>query len=227
MKKAKEKRSKPRIEAKVQVILQGEDHIHTVTGDLSKTGIFLKTLFPFAKVGEKLSLKIALADDDHFFKLKGSVVRVNPMNQVDKPAGLAVAFNKIDPRYSRNFENMLLQLFKGKGLGCRKYPRAQVDLDIELSSKDHSHQALTHNISMGGLFIKTEHLNDFKLGDKVKINIIHPSTKRKFLVHGEVVHLKQSEHLKGVGIKLVKLSNKRKEDLLIYFKSILSYQKRK
>lgn len=231
---ASEKRNRARIEAKLRIQVVGVDeHERNYTGNVSKDGIFLETDDPSLKDGHKLELLIYIdEDDDEPLRVIGKVVRFEKPNQIGKPQGVGIEFLKIESSRARTFEKFLEKLFDARGLGCRRVPRANVQVQVEIKTEKEAKEALTANLSKGGTFLKLNP-DEFSLGDKLQIILVHPTTKRKFTLQGKVVHLRKSDTIEGmefeegVGIQFTDLSDLRNQDLTLFLKGIFSSKKRK
>jgi Tfp pilus assembly protein PilZ len=229
-----EKRNRARIEARVRIQIVGVDEYErNYTGNVSKDGIFLETSDPSFKIGQKVEMLIYVDDDDDEpLRVIGKVVRFEKPNQIGKPQGVGVDFLKIESRRARTFDKFLEKLFDTKGLGCRKYPRAEVQVTVEIKNSEQAKQALTYNLSKGGAFLKTP-VDGFALGDKLQLVLVHPTTKRKFVLQAQVVHIRKGTHgdldefQEGLGIQFTDLSDIRNQDLTLFLKAIFSSKKRK
>lgn len=229
-----EKRIRARIEARLRIQVVGVDEIErTYTGNVSKDGIFLETDDPSFKIGQKLELLIYIDDEeDEPLRVMGKIVRFEKPNQIGKPRGVGIDFLKVESRRARIFDKFLEKLLDTKGLGCRKYPRAQVQVTVEIKNAKQAKQTMTGNLSKGGAFLKTS-VDDFALGDKLQVVLVHPTTKRKFVLQAKVVHIRQGtfqkldEFQEGLGLQFVDLSDIRNQDLTLFLKAIFSSKKRR
>lgn len=229
-----EKRNRARIEAKIRIQVVGVDEYErNYTGNVSKDGIFLETDDPSFKIGQKLELLIYLDDDDDEpLRVIGKIVRFEKPNQIGRPRGVGIDFHKIESRRARTFEKFLEKLFDTKGLGCRKFPRAEVQVTVEIKNAKEAKKALTDNLSKGGAFLRTT-VDGFALNDKLQVVLVHPTTKRKFVLQAQVIHIRKGSHSdldefqEGLGIQFTDLSEIRNQDLTLFLKAIFSSKKRK
>lgn len=229
-----EKRNRARIEAKLRIQVVGVDEQErNYTGNVSKDGVFLETDDPTLKDGQKLELLIYIdEDDDEPLRVIGKVVRFEKPNQIGKPQGVGIEFLKIESSRARTFEKFLEKLFDAKGLGCRRVPRANVQVQVEIKTEKEAKEALTSNLSKGGAFLKLNP-DDYELGDKIQVILVHPTTKRKFTLQGKVVHIRRGnstegpEFEEGIGVQFTDLSDLRNQDLTLFLKGIFSSKKRK
>ncbi len=229
-----EKRNRARIEAKLRIQVVGiDEYERNYTGNVSKDGVFLETDDPSFKMGQKLELLIYLDDeDDEPLRIMGKIVRFEKANQVGKPRGVGIDFLKIESRRARIFDKFLEKLFDTKGLGCRKFPRAEVQVTVEIKNSKEAKEALTDNLSKGGAFLKTS-VDGFVLGDKLQVVLVHPTTKRKFVLQASIIHIRKGSHdelsefQEGLGIQFTDLSEIRNQDLTLFLKAIFSSKKRK
>ena len=229
----KDDRGRARLEAKVRIRIIGVDEREEVyTGNISKEGIFIQTRHWKPRLGHPVHLLITLDEDKEPVKFSGHVVRVIHANQLRKPEGVAIEFSKIETRRTKDFDQFLDQVFEGKGLGCRKSPRAEMQVDVEIKGKDMARKVLTQDLSQGGAFFKMK-ADNIAMGTALSIVLIHPTSKRKFVLKAEVVHIRQGafsdnpDFAEGVGVQFVDLSEIRKQDLQVFLKSIVSSKRRK
>lgn len=227
-----ERRSKPRIETKVRVRIGGrENDSESFIGNLSKSGIFLETKEPFAKIGEKIQMQIEIPSSNDSVRVTGRVARVAGPNRLTETPGIAVQFLKVEARQARLFDRFLDQLLDARGIGSRRYPRAKTQIVVELRSKAMVRKVISDNLSYGGLFLKTP-INSFALGDRLSVVLVHPTSKRRFAADVEVVHLRKGESgirkdfIEGIGVQFIDLTPARREDMAIFLKSILASQRR-
>ncbi len=223
----------PRVETKIRAKIDGRDgDLEVFTGNLSKGGVFLETPEVFADVGEKVKLFLSMPNSTSDIKITGKVARIVGPNRVGMPQGLAVQFLRVEARQARLFEKFLDCLIDAAGIGCRKYPRAKTQVDVQLRFKDRSmNVVIADNLSVGGLFLRTS-VGGLSLGDLINVVILHPGMKRKFMVDTEVVHIRQGESkirkdfVEGVGVQFVDLSSSRRNDLSSFLKSVLAHQRK-
>ncbi|MFH1263500.1 MAG: PilZ domain-containing protein [Pseudomonadota bacterium] len=227
-----ERRVKPRVETKIRVRIGGfEGESETFTGNLSKSGIFLETKEPFAKIGEKLQMQIEIPHSGETIRVTAKVARIVAPNRLTETPGMGFHFLKIEARQARLFDKFIDQLLDARGIGSRRYPRARTQLVIEIRSKAMARKVITDNLSYGGLFLKTS-IEGFALGDRLAIVLVHPTSKRKFAADVEVVHLRKGESgirkdfMEGIGVQFIDLTPARREDMAIFLKSILASQRR-
>ncbi len=227
-----ERRGKPRIETKVQVLIEdlGGDPV-TYSGNLSKSGIFLETTEALAKIGDRLQMAIRLPNASDTVRVTGKVARIVKPNQMGTPPGFGIQFLRVEARQARTFDRLIDRLLDARGIGCRKYPRVKTQIVIELKTHNDTREAISDNLSKGGLFLKMS-VNGIVLGDTLNIVILHPTAKRKFMIDAEVVHIRKGESsvshefVEGVGVQFLELTPTRRNDMSLFLRSILASQKR-
>ena len=231
-KKIAESRSKPRVEAKMRIRVEGEfGEIRTYHGNISKSGVYLETADPFAQLGEKVHLEIFLPNTEDTVRVRGKVIRVTKPNQVGMPQGVAIQFMRMDQKYVRKLDDYIDVLFDGKGVGCRRHARVMTHIWVELKGKHGTSEVVADNLGHGGLFLKVSS-DGIEIGDHVQLVILHPSSRRRFFVEAEVVHVRKSAapaiegFEEGLGVQFVNVPGQRKKDLSSFLKSILHYQRR-
>lgn len=232
-KDSKDIRGRARLEAKVRIRILGVDEKEQVyTGNISKEGIFIQTSQWKPKIGHPVNMLISIDENKEPVKFVGTVVRVEKGNQLGKDEGVAVEFSKIETKKAKNFDNFLDGIFEGKGLGCRKVPRAMLKIEVEIKNEKIAQTVLTENLSQGGAFFQMD-VKNVELGTPLSVVLVHPTSKRKFILKSEIVHVRKGKiahnpHFQeGVGVEFIDLSEVRKQDLKVFLKSIVSSKPRK
>lgn len=227
-----ERRNKSRVEGKMRIAIPSEfDGFKTFHGNISKSGLYIETKDFLGELGSKMHLEIEMPDSGEMIKLRGQIVRVTKPNQIGSPQGVAITFLRVDQKYIKMLDTYLGELFDGKGIGCRKTPRVTTHVLIEIKSGDATYEAVADNLGHGGVFLKMPSKN-IEMGDKLQLAIFHPSSRRKFFVEAEVVHVRQGEFqsnpefVEGVGVQFINLPDERRKDMAGFLKSILHYQRR-
>ena len=95
----------------------------------------------------------------------------------------------------------------------RSSPRVRARLRVKFRSAESFINEYTHNISKGGLFIRTS--NPHSMREKVDLIITLPDTNIEVLAQGEVIHIILPENATeqtpaGMGLQILEL---KKEDL--------------
>ncbi|HLG18217.1 MAG TPA: PilZ domain-containing protein [Bdellovibrionota bacterium] len=223
-----ERRSKPRVETKVRVRMVGrEDEVETYAGNLSKSGVFLETKEPLAKVGEKIQMEILLSQATESIKVRGKVARIVAPNRMGSVSGIGIEFLRVEARQVRTFDRLIDRLLDARGIGSRKHPRLKTHVVVEFTSKEEVRKTFSENLSKGGLFLRTSP-NGMALGDTLQVVILHPHSKRKFSAEAEVVHLRKGEStvsadfVEGVGVRFLLTSASQRTEMSGFLRSILS-----
>lgn len=224
-----ERRISPRVETRVKI--RYSEISELFFGNLSKSGVFLETAHPFAAVGEKLQLEMTLPGAEDAVKVTGKVIRIVGPHKVGPAPGMGIEFLRIETRQVKTFERMIDRLLDARGIGSRKHPRLNMQLVVKLSSRADIRDAISENLSRGGIFVKTP-INGYVLGDSVRVLLVHPASKRKFEVDAKVVHLRKgesrirSDFIEGLGIQFINLSASRRTDMSDFLRSILAGKRR-
>ncbi|MCB0308069.1 MAG: PilZ domain-containing protein [Bdellovibrionales bacterium] len=227
-----ERRSKSRVEAKMRMRIHGEfEEIRVFHGNISKTGMYLESPDIVATLGDRIHLELFMPDTEQLIKLRGKIVRITQANQLGASQGLAVQFFRIDQKYIKLLDQYINQLFGGKGIGCRKSPRMATHVLVEVKKNDATYEAVADNLGRGGLFLRIPS-QKLQIGDLVNLVILHPSSRRRFFVDSEIVHIRTGVYSQnpdfeeGIGVRFINLTKQRREDFVSFLKSILHYQRR-
>jgi len=112
--KLTEKRSSPRFNINVscEIVVKGlEEPLVEQTGDISNTGLFLKTTYK-PDIGDTIHLRVILKDQDGYFDAKAKVVRVEFENKDDFfPLGFAVEYIDLNEKQQFVIDNFLKDYF--------------------------------------------------------------------------------------------------------------------
>lgn len=227
-----ERRNKARVDAKMRIRIANEyEEVKIYHGNISKSGIYVETNDVFGDLGDKVHLELLTETSEQPIKLRGQVVRVTKPNQVGAAQGMAIQFLRVDQKYIKMLEQYIGELFDGKGTGCRKSPRVTSHVLVEVKNNDATYGAIADNMGHGGVFLKMS-AAELAIGDLIQLAITHPSSRRRFFVEAEVVHIRSGnfdpnpEFVEGVGVQFINLSEQRRKDMVSFLKSILQYQRR-
>lgn len=227
-----EQRKKPRIETKIKIIFDGfGSSAEILTGNISRTGLFLETLLPLGNVGDRFEIAFCLPKSETWVRAKTRVARITVPNQLGKTKGVALEFLRLDPKHQEILDELIEAAFEVQGIGSRKSPRLTTEVLLEIATQKDAQKAMTENFSREGMFIKTNTAG-FSLGDALQVIVLHPSSNRKMSVEGRIVHIRHGEtklnrtFYEGIGISFSHLQKAKKQDLLNFFKSILKYYKK-
>ena len=95
-----------------------------------------------------------------------------------------------------------------KDSGRRSSVRVKARLKVRFKNTNSFINEYTHNISKGGIFIRTNHLCGLR--EKVEVVLILPETQEEIVALGEVIHLvspeEATEHTPaGMGIQIIEI----------------------
>lgn len=107
----------------------------------------------------------------------------------------------------------------------RVAPRFRAQLEVRYKTAGAFIQEYTENISMGGLFVRTE--QPLNVGDLVKLTVFLPGADRQLIVEGSVAHREAPRFLadadgavSGMGVEFIELSMEDRQALAAYVKSL-------
>ncbi|MBW1808245.1 MAG: PilZ domain-containing protein [Deltaproteobacteria bacterium] len=144
---------------------------------LGEGGLFVATVDPL-EVGSTLDLEIVLAQKGLTFPIKGQVVWVN---NGEDPAqrGMGVKFVELTYEQKRNIYNLVDDNLRQRLLERRRFARVDTKLHVQFVYAEGFFELKTEDLSLGGLFIATDHL--VPVGEKVRLVLHipgdHPSVK--------------------------------------------------
>jgi len=111
-----------------------------------------------------------------------------------------------------------------KDQGKRVAPRVKARLKVKFKNPESFINEYTHNISKGGIFIRTP--KPCGLRDKLEIVLVLPKTEEEIAVLGEVIHVvpedKASEHMPaGMGLQILEFKKADQEKIEAFIKESL------
>ena len=197
------RRNNVRIKAKLKVRFRDVTaFISEYTHNISKGGIFVRTHKP-CEIGSLVQVILIMPETEKEIPALGSVMHVvSPENATDaKPAGMGIELKKIAPEDQKVIEDFirdkLAQDQYADGLGRREHQRFEVKIRVRFGSLEALVEEYTHNISHGGIFIRTK--NPKKLHERLKIILTHPVSGEEMILDGEVVRAVNPEESKKTG----------------------------
>jgi uncharacterized protein (TIGR02266 family) len=117
---------------------------------------------------------------------------------------------------------------KYKGRDRRKHPRKELNIEIVYSSLENFFYDYAVNISLGGMFIKTD--NPLQVGSRINLRFSLPGSKKIIETKGRVMHTvsgksrtKHAQH--GMGIQFQELSERDRDLIESLWKESLKERK--
>jgi len=208
------RRDSLRIKARLKVRFRDASAFITeYTHNISKGGIFVRTTKP-CEPGSMVEVKLVIPESEREVSATGEVIHVVKPEEATEhqPAGMGVHLQKMADADREAIEEFIREkIDSGKakdGLGRRRHERYQARIRVKFGSKKALIEEYTHNISHGGIFIKTE--KPRALGEKLRITLIHPESGEEIFFDGEVVRVVTPEEATsnqpaGMGIKFSSL----------------------
>ena len=124
---------------------------------------------------------------------------------------MGLDITKIEPEAQEMIESIIHENLKkeqtAEELGRRKHQRHQTRVRVRFGSLEALMEEYSHNISHGGIFIRT--IKPKKLNERLKIILAHPETGDEMILDGEVVRIVSEDEAKktgqppGMGVKFL------------------------
>ena len=135
---------------------------------------------------------------------------VGPEDATDaQPSGMGMHLQEMDAESYNNIESFISAKYKKASddavLGRREHQRFESKIRVKFGSVEALKEEYTHNISHGGIFIRTK--TPKALREKMSIILQHPGNKQEIILEGEVVRVVNQEdsdktgHPIGMGVK--------------------------
>ena len=214
-----ERRSNPRIAARVRVEFVERNKVETLTLDVSRNGMFVQGEVS-RPANSFVRLRLFLPPAGQAVEVFGRVVRAGAIRGAP---GIGINFLET-PSADRDrwldfvsqVENLDVSPEKGAdpARDRRKAPRTESSFMVRFKSKEGLEGFFSKNLSAGGMFLPTPVLKP--VGTKVQLVIIHPVNDKDFDLEAEVVRVnedKTPEEPKGMALKFSSLTPERESQL--------------
>ncbi len=202
--------------------------ISEYTHNIEKGGIFIRTERPCA-VGSHVKIVLVAPEIDIEIELAGEV-----MSRVEKteassgrPAGMAIRLLEIPTEDRELMEGFIARKMhespEYRGHDRRSDQRYRGKIKVRFGSRQALVEEWTHNISHGGIFIKTS--KPRSLGEKLVLILVHPDSGESLSLEGEVVRVVSAENAAatgqsaGIGLKFLYIDRELREKLSDFINS--------
>lgn len=223
------RRTNPRVKARLKVRFKDASaFISEYTHNISKGGMFVRTGKP-SEVGSIIEVILVLPESGREIIANGKVIHLVPPEQASKsqPAGMGLKLSGIAAADQRLIDDFIKEKIKsGKSigpLGRRQHERFEAKIRVRFGSMEALLEEYAHNISHGGIFIRTK--SPKKINDKLKLILTHPRTKEEIYLEGEVVRTVQADESvrtrqpAGMGIRFLSMDDYTKGQLEAFINS--------
>jgi uncharacterized protein (TIGR02266 family) len=223
------RRKNLRVKAKLKVRFKDVPaFISEYTHNISKGGLFVRTPKP-CEQGSMVQIVIVLPETGQEVPALGEVIHVVTPEQATEaqPAGMGIELKEIkhaDVQAIETFIKNKLQEDKyADGLGRREHRRFEARIRVRFGSTEAMIEEYTHNISHGGIFIRTQKPKN--LHERVKIILTHPRTNEEMILDGEVVRVVQEKesaalrHPSGMGVRFLTIDKYTRDQLAAFINS--------
>jgi len=228
------RRKDVRVKAKLKVRFKdAKAFISEYTHNISKGGLFVRTKKP-CEQGSTVEIVIVMPETGREISSLGEVIHaVTPDRATEaRPEGMGIQINEIGEEDQKHIEDFIRENLKADkyadDLGRRDHPRIETRIRVKFGSVDALIEEYTHNISHGGIFIRTK--KPKKLNDRVKIILSHPETGEEMILDGQVVRVvndkeaKSTGHPTGMGVYFLSMDNYTKDQLEAFI-NLSSFEK--
>jgi len=194
--------------------------------NISKGGIFIRSKNPFPP-GTKVEVVLVVPELDDEISAVGEVIHtVSPEEATDKkPSGMGVDLKGMEDSNKQKIEGYIKSKLgdQAKSMERRKHKRYESRIKVRFGSLEALKEEYMHNISHGGIFIRTSRPK--KLREQIKILLVHPDTGKEMELEGEVVRVVGEEEAgktgqpPGMGVRFTDLNNETKDALATFINS--------
>lgn len=207
------RRNTLRVKAKVKIRFKNVDaFISEYTHNISRGGLFVRTNKPCAN-GTMVEVVLVMPDTGKEISAISEVIHVvTPETATkDHPVGMGLHIKDISSSDQELIEELIKKHLTivppGQRLGRRKHERHQTKIRVRFGSLEAMLDEYSHNISHGGIFIRT--VKPKKINERLKIILTHPETGEEMILDGEVVRTVSEDDAKktgqspGMGVKFL------------------------
>jgi len=206
------RRKAARVKARLKVRFKDANaFISEYTHNISKGGIFVRTK-KGCPVDSRVEVIIVMPESEREISAFGDVIHVIQEEEATQaqPAGMGIELKEIaeeDRKAIEEFINQRLGTPEKDKVDRREHERYEARIRVKFGSREAMMEEYSHNISHGGIFIRTE--KPKKMGEKLKVILTHPETGEEMILKGEVVRVVKPEKASqtgqppGMGIKFV------------------------
>jgi len=223
------RRKNIRVKAKLKVRFKDvAAFISEYTHNISKGGLFVRTSKP-CEQQSMVQVVIVIPEIEQEILALGEVIHVVTPEQATEaqPSGMGIELKEIKHEDVQSIETFIknkLELDKyADGLGRREHRRYEAKIRVRFGSREAMIEEYTHNISHGGIFIRTRKPKD--LHERVKIILSHPVTREEMVLDGEVVRVVREKesaalhHPSGMGVRFLTMDKYTREQLEAFINS--------
>ncbi|HUU02337.1 MAG TPA: TIGR02266 family protein [Myxococcota bacterium] len=173
---------------------------------LGEGGLFVATVDPLP-VGSELELEIVLAQKGLSFPIKGHVVWVNESGDPAK-RGMGIKFTDLTYEQKRSVYSLVDDSLHQRLLERRRFARVDARLQVEFVYAEGFFELKTEDLSLGGMFIATEHL--VPMGEKIRVILHMPGEMPSAKAICEVVRVIDDPapgRPAGLGVRFLKMED--------------------
>ncbi len=193
-----------------------------LTEDVSLSGMFLRTDAP-PNLRQVVKLQLEIPGSGHDMSAMGQVAHVVHVgDQHKRVPGCGILFFPLDEGTNRAWSAFIESLVQPTTLPLpseikflpepirRRAERHPTDLVVNVNSDDDAHVLSIHDISKGGVFIRSE--IDFEIGAPLHVRFVNPVAHEEFAIDA-VVRRRSSGAIRGVGVEFVGLEGRIRDEL--------------
>ncbi|MFO8057041.1 MAG: TIGR02266 family protein [bacterium] len=216
-----------KVKARLKVRFQSPSaFISEYNHNISKGGIFIRSKNPFP-VGTRVEVVLVVPETEMEVSAPGEVIHMVPPEEATekRPAGMGVDLKGMDPDERKKIEDYINSKvgYQTRAMERRKHKRYESRIKVRFGSLDALKEEYMHNISHGGIYIRTERPKPLR--EQIKIVLVHPQTGKEMELAGEVVRLVDKEEAgktgqpPGMGIRFTQMDRETMDKLSAFINS--------
>ncbi len=182
---------------------------------LGEGGLQIATVDPLP-LGTQLDLEIVLAHKRLAVRARGEVVWVR---QGDDPAesGMGIRFVDLTYEQKRTIYGLVDDTLRERLLERRRFARVEARLQVQFVFADGFFELQTEDVSLGGLFIATDHL--LAVGERIRLVLHVPGERPAVKAVAEVARVVERDGVgspAGLGVRFVDLAEDDRQAIQAY-----------
>jgi uncharacterized protein (TIGR02266 family) len=218
------RRNDPRVKARLKVRFHdAKAFITEYTHNISKGGLFVRTHKP-CESQSLVEVVLVLPETEQEITARGKVIHIMTPEKATEahPAGMGLELQEITPADQKIIAAFIKDRLERDKVDRRQHPRYEAKIRVRFGSLEALIEEYSHNISHGGIFIKTN--NPKKLGEHLRIILTHPQNGQELTLDGEVIRIvtqlqaQQIGHPPGMGVLFLNVNPDIKKQINTFIK---------
>jgi uncharacterized protein (TIGR02266 family) len=214
-------------------LIAGKKSQTLLTEDVSMSGLFVRTDQP-PPLRQLVRIQMSLPPGNTALSTFGTIVHVVPPNDAaGRVPGSGVQLYAMDRDARELWAAFIRHVASTIATATpvpaavtaqvdpirRRFERHRAELELLVATVEQLHTLYSHDISKGGMFIRT----DLALppGERLLVRVVHPETGESFALEAVVRRASTDPRLRGLGVEFVNMDERARERLFEFIRSEL------